>query len=128
MITRQQFVERNTLLVEDLRNPENKQATGRLRTMNGYCCLGRACEVFHDKTGEGVWAYDQNNYYFSGFSMEPDRRVAEWFGWPAQNPELKPGTTTMAYLNDDTRLSFREIADLLEIHIDTEKENYPEGQ
>lgn len=55
--------------VDALRSGKYKQARGRLKTDDGYCCLGVLCDV----SGSGTWArpkYDKRrsaaHYYVTG--------------------------------------------------------------
>ena len=48
--------ERVKKLVEALRSEEYTQTTGTLHNLDGYCCLGVACDVFLKETGIGEWS------------------------------------------------------------------------
>ena len=47
--------QRIELLALDLESGEFTQAKGHLRTDDGMCCLGVACERYHRETGKGRW-------------------------------------------------------------------------
>ena len=108
--------DRLRLLVAALRSGDYTQAVGQLRTDEGYCCLGVACDVFHRETDNGFWSQDYKggSWFFYGNSYTMGVRVYEWFGLPSQNPTLEHGETTMSGLNDNLRLDFSAIADQIE--------------
>lgn len=41
--------------LQALEGDEFSQGKKRLRTEEGYCCLGVACEIYKRETGEGEW-------------------------------------------------------------------------
>lgn len=101
--------------VKDLRSGEYQQITGQLREGdNGRCCLGVACDTYKRLTGKGEW--DENTFVASEdsfCSFELPEIVMEFFGFDTTDPKLDDrGTATT--LNDDTGLTFIEIADLIE--------------
>lgn len=114
-----------------LRSGDYSQGRSRLRTQEGYCCLGVACEVYRQETGEGQWLGDTVGGHFlfrtsaetvSAFLPGP---VCDWLGVihdngarddtdglndaDRYNSDLRP----LSSLNDGGR-SFEEIADILE--------------
>jgi hypothetical protein len=101
--------------VRRLRDPESRQARGRLRREDGLmCCLGHAC----DASGLGVWDTD---CYVVGARLSyatilpPD--VVEWLGLDEADPLLlsKFGRPThAASLNDVHGYTLAEIADCIE--------------
>lgn len=119
-----------------LRSGEYKQATGYLRTEDGYCCLGVLCELAvqdgiipparsHDHPDGGTyWEYD----YEGAVLPEP---VQRWAGLDDASPLVPyPGddepdrVAGLAELNDgnddvtdDGPLTFTEIADLIDQHL-----------
>jgi hypothetical protein len=127
--------ERIALLAADLESGEFPQDTGRLRSRNGYCCLGVACERYRRETGDGQWQETYNGTMPSvGYSFVTDgipeaavlpRKVADWYGLEL-NPPLPgvtipaplisehgafPATATRAtHYNDDLRAGFTRIA------------------
>lgn len=134
--------ERIKLWVDRLRDPESKQTAGRLadRTPTAtskttpMCCLGHACQVYHEVTGLGYW--QQDKFAAGGdppeSSVLPDA-VMEWFGLNEPDPILNvrsasvgpgplqdgwlahlPTWRTASYLNDDARLSLSQIAARIE--------------
>lgn len=70
-----------------------RQGKNMLRTpRNNYCCLGVACEVYHQATGKGRWEKRDKDWYFvvgnaSESSAMPEA-VMRWFGLPDNDPDL----------------------------------------
>lgn len=108
--------ERVMKLVERLRDPESMQARGHLRSRSNHkrmCCLGHACEVYRQETGDGGWS--QTGYllgYGTAFGWLPDK-VREWYGFKSNDPEiLVDGKLEWASAHNDTyKKSLAEIAD-----------------
>lgn len=107
--------ERLRLWVQDLRTTDAKQARAYLRTTNGDCCLGRACEVYRIQTGLGDWegkGFRDGRDCFDTTGLP--HGVREWFGLSQANPELwnEHGILCHAQgLNDFDFYSFQRIAD-----------------
>jgi hypothetical protein len=105
MILAPENVERQGMLITDLESGNHVQTKGHLRDTTGYCCLGRACDIFHKVTGRGMWvrnfddAVELDTYSFvvededgvevkeSGILPEV---VMEWYGFSAENPDIGP--------------------------------------
>lgn len=117
---------RMRLLVEALRSGQYKQTTRKLRRDTGtgsrFCCLGVACEIFRQQTGQGEWL--QEGYYSPAFMVDYDlsttrmpTAVCEWFGGMLGDftlfSENADGWDTAAMKND-SGWSFIQIADALE--------------
>lgn len=50
------LIERQDLLIAQLRSGNYVQGTGRLKTNDGgFCCLGVACDIYAKATGLGLW-------------------------------------------------------------------------
>lgn len=120
--------ERVGLLVAKLRSGAFRRGTGRLRRKDRgpdrFCCLGVACEVFREETGEGEWldngGGDRTSILFHVNGREEwgvlTGAVAAWFGFPLQNPEVgmaRGPAKPLAHLNDGG-YSHKRIADLIE--------------
>jgi hypothetical protein len=112
--------------VAALRSGEFAQGHGFLRTPEGFCCLGvavnlRGCtwrptvDVFDVVTMVAVTASST-----SPTSLTPD--TARWLGLKTSNPQVvwrlhQPGEPTyrsLMTLNDGVKLTFPEIADVIE--------------
>ena len=120
--------------VQWLRDNANKQGTGRLKREGKFCCLGGLCELAKAAgvvraelvlTGEEVFRYVsfEDDEDFSKDVLP--RAVAVWAGLPAsdRNPVVKARESntnlpeeevTLVTLNDNWRLNFNQIADLIE--------------
>jgi hypothetical protein len=106
--------------VDALRSGTYTQGEGRLRTPTGYCCLGVLCDLYdpmnwdgHSYVGEqytlpdivSEWADIMNDPYFvSNNSQEYGDAV------DLDNPER----VYLGSLNDDAKMSFAEIANVIE--------------
>lgn len=123
-------VERIRLWVDRLRDPESKQASNRLRTPNGMCCLGHACQVFLEQTGQGSWddrgagrpAHTADQIFDTGRNFSATmlpKTVCDWYGLNGMNPTLEDPAGTgrqcgAVELNDNMALTLPEIADWVE--------------
>ena len=109
--------------VSALRSGEYKQGIGKLanKKTDGeilYCCLGVLCEIllWHPELGVIVTTSpnDQLVYNMNRYSLEESIYIP--CGLEDGNPSIldrKGDRTTLAVLND-SRVSFKEIADLIE--------------
>ena len=110
--------------VDALRSGEYSQTTGRLRRNVAnrycYCCLGVACELYRQETGEAFW--DRGEYftntdlaYHDASSTRLVEPVQEWLGLRTHTGlfEGREGRDHLANLND-RGTSFEEIAALIE--------------
>lgn len=105
-------------LVAALRSGEYKQAKNRLKTADGYCCLGVACIlagcVFTEEDGDFIT--EDNN------GAVPPQRVRDAFGFFNSNGsrrdprELTIGGRHYSCLTEanDGGATFAEIADYIE--------------
>lgn len=109
-------------LIEALRSGDYKQGRLSLRdTDDKFCCLGVACDVFRKETGVGEWEKDfrgGDTYRFnasgsiSGVGLP--RRVQEYFGFKNLEGWIEHKSISLMYMNDWERLTFEEIANILE--------------
>lgn len=117
--------ERIKLWIEDLRTTKAKQAKGYLKTKDGYCCLGRACEVYKKETGKGEWKKTGiGDIWFSanGQELPPHKSFAflpqevyRWFGFHTIEFEDGDFDDPIGVTNNnDEGNSFKWIADKLE--------------
>jgi hypothetical protein len=108
------------VLVQTLRRGEYTQGRKRLRrTDNTYCCLGVACEIYKDATGQGEWEKRSDSDCYGFFMDGQESRttlpgpVKRFFGFMSEKG---------AYFNDEHALSadndqgasFKEIANIIE--------------
>lgn len=107
-------------LVEDLRDPKNKQARSVLFNGEGYCCLGRLVIV----TGK-TFTYDLFNRFFVSGTSETDLAplsvcvdagLASEEGHPRDSMPIVVGGREYFSLVDanDAGCTFAEIADAIE--------------
>lgn len=110
------------LWVEKLRDPETKQAFGRLRDGDCFCVLGVLCELAvengiakredYSEEGHG-WVYEDK----TGMSANlPTDAIVDWAGLDFQRMQLnyEGSINAITYLNDVEQLSFPHFADLIE--------------
>lgn len=100
-----------------LRSGDYRQTKGCLFDDQGYCCLGVACDVFHQDTGQGEWELT-DAFILRGESQEtyPPAEVMEYFGIATYSPTVLFSSSAkkeVAALNDEG-YSFEKIANLLE--------------
>jgi hypothetical protein len=98
--------------VSVLRSGEYQQTQGRLRTDNGFCCLGVLCDLY-GKEHNVEWEPGCDNHYeFQGNNASLSLYVVEWSGLEGSNPYVDGGKT-LSLLNDSGK-TFEEIADVIE--------------
>lgn len=116
--------ERIRRFIKALESGKYKQTTEQLRSGERRCCLGVACDVFHEDTGMGEWIINVDGIFeFLGESGELPVEVQNYFGgvtapWELHttliladlNDEEK---ATLADLNDEQKATFPEIAKIL---------------
>jgi len=91
------------LWLENLRSGKYKQGFNTLRNVdNEFCCLGVLCDISGLEIDWGNWAQLPDN-------------VQKWAGLD-YNPRVntKYGIQQLSRCNDTYKLSFKEIADLIE--------------
>ena len=111
------------LLVETLRGNEFEQAIGWLRTDTGVedrkqlCCLGVACEIYRQQTGNSVWELVGDEWYFLGETSVLPIAVANWFKMvDTEGSFLNDGAVNGLLDANDKGYSFAQIADMVESH------------
>lgn len=118
------------LWVAALRSGKYKQGKGQLKTDRGYCCLGVLEDLYirHELprvVSELKWGEKLDELYMPGSGGEYvlNRPVMEWSGLGIENPlvTVRNVPRELAQLNDegtietdDKRLSFNQIANLIE--------------
>ena len=90
--------------VTALRSDDYVQATGRLRDGDRFCCLGVACDI------SGLAEWEEGNRYLEEKETLP-QQVRDWLG--LENAAGGYIASSLSNLND-TRVSFDEIADMIE--------------
>lgn len=119
--------------VDALRSGEYQQATGRLRSNDGFCCLGVLCDLYAQEPFNKGWVFKgeyeenplpQDYWYFDEESELLPPSVRQWAGLNSNCPDLRLEDedegywrdTTVAELNDDGT-TFNQIADLIEAQL-----------
>jgi hypothetical protein len=117
--------------VDALRSGQFSQTTGKLRDVGGgRCCLGVACDVYHQETHQGTWEeaklgddgipfVDGNNNRQTG-AMPP--AVVQWLGLSSGDPIVQitvddddvENECSLSICNDDKEMDFDQIADAIE--------------
>lgn len=123
--------------VAALRSGDYDQTSRYLHTDSGYCCLGVACEVYREKTGDGAWNSDPasqgkgrrvHTFEVGGEIAESvlPMIVIDWLGLYSSEGALGnrhvffEGTDnravlyTLTGLNDTAEMTFEQIADAIE--------------
>jgi hypothetical protein len=98
-----------------LRSGKYKQGAGSLRKIDLFCCLGVLCDIYA-KENQISWKKDRENDVFrllTSYAILPVE-VEIWADINGQNPII--GESNLADLNDIGK-TFKEIADLIEIHL-----------
>lgn len=108
--------EKAELLVAALRSGDYRQGREKLRTADGFCCLGVACDLFKKETGGGEWHKRLDGVFYFNFDSESDEyylipAVRNWFGFKHRNP--KAAGVRLSEMNDASK-PFSEIADFIE--------------
>lgn len=108
--------------VKALRSGDYKQTRYQLRTTEGYCCLGVLCDLYIKETNKASWnKFTTNIYEFAGPEGEFEKlqvpySVMKWAGIDSRDPLIN--TVPASLFNDDCRLTFEEIADKVEKHLE----------
>jgi hypothetical protein len=108
------------LWLEALRSGEYEQGTVVLKSKNAFCCLGVLCDIHRKVTSNGQWRPVSGHSFYAydtgGIGCHlPPRDVVSWAELDADNPYV--GVGQISCINDVDRLSFLEIADLIEKHL-----------
>lgn len=110
------------LWIDGLRSGKYKQGKNRLNQDNKFCCLGVLCDIYaKEKNIPWTKKYPEERYlgiYINGLydaEILPVP-VQEWAGLNDGNPPVEycGDPNTLASLNDTDRLTFLEIADIIE--------------
>lgn len=109
--------------IDALRSGKYQQGRKALRREGDgdeYCCLGVACAIYVEETGDGVWT---RSFATCKFILELTYEVPEeaylplavqgFFGLDHHDPRIG-GVVTLTSLNDSGKHTFEEIADIIE--------------
>ena len=108
-----------TKWVKALRSGKYKQAAGKLKDDNGYCCLGVLCQLHAKETKLGKWITTDNGYYIdyvvgkSVADVELPTAVMKWAGLSRPYGISVKGSS-LTNMNDNDGKTFKELADIIE--------------
>ena len=123
------------LWINELRNPDNKQITGRLKSDSGRCCIGVLAdlaveagilkEVYSNATGDSGY---QVIGEFSLERFEAPKALQGWAGLPSAEGHLPASVSgsngrenvqygSLVALNDSAGFTFAQIADVIEEYL-----------
>lgn len=106
-------VEQFKIWIAALRSGDYQQTTGTLENRHGFCCLGVACKVLipEDKMlfREGIL----RTKVIAGGDPICQHHAPDWLKLINDDFERRHGKGLIT-LNDDDKLTFNQIADLLE--------------
>lgn len=116
---------RQQALIEALRSGRYTQAKNRLRTADGMCCLGVACDI----SGIGEWEVrfegedGEEKFGFAGSTADLPEIVMEYFGFRTATGEYDYSDEKRSEFNqlsakNDNGMSFADIADIIEKNAD----------
>ena len=91
-----------------MRSDKYEQASGKLENGTGFCCLGVACKVAEQ---HGV-PVDSVDGFIIGEDLHSQLSVKTWLGVNTYAGCFSD--TSLARLNDNGGLSFKQIADVIE--------------
>lgn len=103
--------------VAALRSGQYAQAQQRLRTPEGYCCLGVVCDIVKDEV-EGEWREQPGHFNFrSKESTFVDENSVNLPNAVAGLIDLPVGEESNLIQMNDGGSTFAEIADYIESHL-----------
>lgn len=120
--------------IDALRSGEYNQGSYKLRSGNGYCCLGVLCDIYAKENNSNEWDFfsydkcsDEENpqpldcWYFGTESEVLPQSVMDWAGLTVDNPQV---LTTYGNDNDcdlyqisdlnDAGYSFTQLANIIQ--------------
>jgi len=119
--------------IDALRSGKYDQGSEKLRSVQGYCCLGVLCDLYSKEQskdwdfvgGEETNLQPKDYWYFEGESEFLSESVKDWAGLPARDPSVRVDVTDnddeddwfyneeIANLND-SGYTFNELSNLIE--------------
>lgn len=96
-----------TLLIEALKSGDYKKTSGRMRRGDRFCALGILCNL-HAQAHPKFAATQKVKGMYDGTTHMPPTRVQKWSGITSSE------VYKIVSWNDDSKLSFREIAQQIE--------------
>lgn len=99
--------------VEALRSGKYKQGKERLKSEQGFCCLGVLCDLaVHD--GVGQWNGQCFTTDDKSVEYMPPQKIKDWSGLRMGVPLMTEIGLSQAHVLNDQGISFEKIADLIE--------------
>jgi hypothetical protein len=119
--------------IDALRSGKYDQGSEKLRSHQGFCCLGVLCDLYSHEKNQG-WDFrgvretnlqPQDYWYFDGESEFLPDSVREWAGMACKNPSVRVDVTDnddeddwfyhdeIANLND-SGYTFKELSNVIE--------------
>jgi hypothetical protein len=114
-----------TKWLKALRSGDYPRTTGQLRDENGFCCLGVLCNI-HAQEHPELAVKETSKFSYMDASGHLPPAVVEWAGLrdvAEEEAEDEPTdvkvtyrgqATTLVNLNDTDKLSFKQIANVIE--------------
>jgi len=119
--------------IDALRSGKYDQGSEKLRSVQGYCCLGVLCDLYSQEQ-DAEWEFrgitetnlqPQDYWYFEDQSEFLPDSVKEWAGLPVGNPAVRVDVTEADDENDwfytdeianlnDSGYTFNELSNLIE--------------
>jgi hypothetical protein len=100
--------------VAALRSGEYQQDKAYLRTENGLCCLGVACDLYMKLFG-GQWEKGMEGFRFLGSDQVLPTDVRAWLGMRDVQGAYGPiASNKMLTIDNDQGKTFAQIADIIE--------------
>lgn len=119
--------------IDALRSGKYDQGKEKLRSVQGYCCLGVLCDLYSQEQdvewefrgNEETYLQPQDYWYFEGESEFLPESVRDWSGLPVGNPSVRVDVTEEDDENDwfytdeianlnDSGYTFNELSKLIE--------------
>lgn len=122
------LTEPQRLWLEALRSGQYSQTSCVLQTEQGYCCLGVAARVAAE---HGVQIYEKGSGILVGSTLAAQTPVMHWLGLKTISgsmnaaPHLYGKSIHLTHLNDRFKLTFAELADVIEWNADLLFEDIP---
>ena len=119
--------------IDALRSGKYEQGSEKLRSVQGYCCLGVLCDLYSQEQ-DAEWEFrgitetnlqPQDYWYFEDQSEFLPDSVKEWAGLPVGNPAVRVDVTEADDENDwfytdeianlnDSGYTFNELSNVIE--------------
>lgn len=96
--------------IRALRSGDYKQTTGSLQSADGFCCLGVACDLFIPKKEKQLG----KKGFLVGCNVSDQPAAPKWLLDIQSVGFSEAHRESLVYLNDVEKLTFNEIADLLQ--------------